>query len=260
MGAVPNAPAIGKLGKLPPRLDPRTLRLASYLPAAMPPIPPARSWSASVRSWPMLANDICGDCTIASAGHLIQMWTSSHHHAIVPTDADILRAYSSVSGYNSADPSTDQGAVELDVLNYWRRHGIAGHKISAFVAVNPRNRAHVLAAIDLFGGIYAGFALPNSIQSQTGPGKAWTVTQGTDAAPGSLGGHAVPVVDYAPGAFACVTWGAMQRMSDAFAATYMDECYALISEDWVNAHQGAPCGFDLESLQKDLRLVTGNLH
>ena len=39
-------------------------------------------------------------------------------------------------GFRPGDPSTDRGAYALDVLNYWRQSGIAGHRIAAYAAVD----------------------------------------------------------------------------------------------------------------------------
>ena len=247
----------GKLGKLPARNDPRTLKLANYLqPGSLPLIPQQVTWGNKVPEWPMFLNDTLGDCTCAAAGHLIQMWTADHHHEITPTDDDILQAYEAVGHYDPSDSSTDQGAVEIDVLNYWRQTGIADHQILAYVSVNPRNKSHLLAAMFLFGGLYIGVQLPLSAQAQVGG--LWTTTGGdaSQTDPGTWGGHAIPLVIHNQSTWSCVTWGKLQKMDDGFVYTYVDEVYALVSEDWANKHVGAPSGFDLGHLMKDLKLVT----
>ena len=48
--------------------------------------------------------------------------------------------------HSSVMPDTDRGAVELDVLRYWRKTGIGGTKIDAFMALEPKNHLHVQAA------------------------------------------------------------------------------------------------------------------
>ncbi|MDD5301491.1 MAG: hypothetical protein PHS14_00165 [Elusimicrobia bacterium] len=244
-----------KLGKAAPRLDPRTLRLAAYLPAELPEIPAAADYSRAVPSgaWGMLANDRLGDCTCAAAGHLIQQWTGSVGSAVTPADADIVAAYSAITGYNPADPSTDRGAVELDVLNFWRAAGIAGHKIGAYAAVDPRDRAHVRAGAYLFGGLYLGVALPRSAQAQD----TWDVAgDGPDAAPGSWGGHAVSVAAYDADGLYIVTWGALKRVTWAFWDRYVDEAYAVLSPDFLDGKGQTPAGFNLAQLQQDLAAVT----
>ena len=52
-----------------------------------------------------------------------------------PSDKQVVAAYSAITGYNPSTGANDNGAVEIDVLNYWRQTGIAGHKIGAYVAL-----------------------------------------------------------------------------------------------------------------------------
>ena len=114
----------------------------------------------------MFSNDSLADCTAAAAAHMIQCWTANAGDAFMPTSAQVIAAYSATSHYIPGNAATDQGAVELDVLNFWRRQGIAGHKIDAYVSFRPQNFEHTRQAISLFGGIYIGLALPLSAQNQ----------------------------------------------------------------------------------------------
>ncbi len=118
-----------KLGKLQARHDPRTLQLTNYLrPEALPPPPAAKDWGKSVGSWCMMLNDSIGDCTCAAAGHLIMEWTANAGKEVVPADGEILNAYVAVSGYNPETHANDNGAVEIDVLNYWRSSRRSGRR------------------------------------------------------------------------------------------------------------------------------------
>ena len=162
-----------KLGKKPPRLDDRTLRFARYVtPAALPPLPQWVQWSQNAKNpWGMMLNDAIGDCTCAAAAHAIQTWTANHGNELTLPDGDVLDLYERVSGYDPHTGGNDNGAVELDVLNEWRKNGIgstgAPHRIGAFCAVNPRDTREVKEAIYLFGGLYIGIALPLAWQSAT---------------------------------------------------------------------------------------------
>lgn len=244
-----------KLGKLPARHDARTLQMAQYLaPGALPKIPSKFDWTGKVRSFGEMLNNQVGDCTIAAAGHLIQIWTANDGVETILPDSTILSAYSAVSGYDPATGDNDNGAVELDVLKYWRTHGIGGHKIQAFVALEPANHDHVKAASFLFGGCYIGLALPLSAQNQ----KVWAVPSGGlhgHGQPGSWGGHAVPVVAYDAHGLTVVTWGALQRMTWGFWRAYTEEAYAVLSHDFLGADSIAPNSFDLAQLQADLKLL-----
>ena len=85
----------------------------------------------------MYANDRLGDCTCAAAAHLIQDWTSNNSGEVTLADPDILKAYEAVSGYDPDTHTNDNGAVETDVLNYWRHTGIGGRNIHAYVSLEP---------------------------------------------------------------------------------------------------------------------------
>jgi hypothetical protein len=206
----------------------------------------------------MMDNDQIGDCTCAAAGHLIMEWTANASKMVTPTDQDIVTAYSAITGYNPVTGANDNGAQELDVLNYWRQQGIAGHKIEAYMALEPANHTHVMDAVWIFGGCYIGLALPKSAQAQTSNKQIWSVPPsgtGGDGKPGSWGGHAVPVVAYDARSLTVVTWGALQTMTWGFWAAYCDEAYAILSPDYLEQKGGqtvTPGGFNLQQLQADL--------
>jgi hypothetical protein len=246
------------LGKLPARHDPRTLMLAKYLHTTLPVPPASCDWGKKVPRWPMYLNDKLGDCTCAAAAHMIQAWTRDAGPGEVRvTDAAVLKAYEAVGGYRPGDPSTDQGAVELDVLKFWRKTGIGGHKIAAFASIDPRSSGLVRDGIYLFGGIYAGVELPASAQDQD----VWDVPAGGPVGsgePGSWGGHAVPIVAYDTRGLTCVTWGAELRMTWGFFATYFSEAYAVLSNDFLHGGR-APNGFNTAQLLADLAAVGGSV-
>lgn len=255
-GAPPVNHASMRLGKSPARLDGRTLQLAHYLkPELLPPPPAAADWGRKVRSWPMMANDRIGDCTVAAAGHCIEEWTTDAGAPVIVPDPAIVAAYSAVSGYDPVSGEHDNGANELDVLNYWRQRGVGGHRIRGYVALEPRNLDHVRDVVSIFGNCYIGLALPVTAQTQ----RVWAVPPGGPAgqgAPGSWGGHAVPVVAYDPRELTVVTWGALKRMTWGFWEAYCDEAYALLSDDFLTAEK-TPAGIDLVTLEADLHQVTG---
>lgn len=240
-----------KLGKLAPKHDPRTLKLVNYL--FLPSFPESYQWSLKASSnWGMMKNDRIGCCTCAAAGHMIQDWTANCGNEVTISDNDVIVAYSGNSGYNPKTGENDNGAVEMDVLKYWRKIGIGNHFIEAFVSVNLRNLNHVKAAIYLFGGIYVGIALPITAQNQD----IWNVAYGPDAngddtVPGSWGGHAVTIIDYDKYGLTCITWGAKKRMTWDFFSKYCDEAYAIISPDFF-VDGKAPHGFNIDELRKDL--------
>jgi hypothetical protein len=246
-------PSIVRLGKKSPRHDLRTLFLARYM-TALPPAPAAVDYSNIPTPYGAMDNNSLGCCTISAAGHLIQAWTgNAAPPGFVPADSDILTAYEQSCGYKPGDPSTDQGGVEIDVLGYWKNTGIAGRKIAAYASINPKNVQEVMQAIDLFGGIYTGVSLPTSAQNQVG--SLWDVTASSPGDAGGWGGHALPILQYDSTGLTCITWGAKQKMTWAWLQAYMDEAYAIITQDWIEADGQAPSGFNLAQLQADLAQI-----
>lgn len=241
------------LGKHPVRHDPRTLKLADYI-TDLPSPPPARDWTAKLgEDLGMLGNDRLGDCTCATAAHMIQVWTSQIGMITMPSEREVIEAYMAVGGYDGVDPATDQGANMLDVLNYWRKTGIGGHKIGAYVKVD-HNPDSIQLAIDLFGGVYTGANLPRSAQNG-----AWVLAGhqpiGDDQAPGSWGGHCLSASSYDRTGPIFVTWGRRQKADWSWFVAYVDECYAIISSEWLDSIGTAPSGLDVMKLQDALQRI-----
>jgi len=247
-----------KLGKKSYVHDHRTLHLARYLtPAKLPPVPAVIDYTKSVPEWGMDANDRVGDCTCASIDHCEKLWFANAGVPFASTEQDVLALYSKITGYNPADPSTDNGAELIDCLKYWQQNGYLGHKILAYAKVDPTNAEMMKAALFLFECLYAGVNLPWTAQDQ----EEWTVTDPTlkgDAAPASWGGHAIPLVKYDEKGWTCVTWGALMPMTDEFLTTYCDEVWAVVTEDvLMRATQKSPGGFDMNVLAADMQIVQG---
>lgn len=252
---------VHKLGKQEPRIDHRTLKMARYrIPGLV--IPPEVSWVTEVPTWPMYYNDVLGDCVPAAMCHSIQQWTRYAGNPIIPTEANALKAYEDIGGYVPDDPTnpqsnaTDNGCNMLDALNYWRQTGIAGHKIIAFVSVNPKNADEVREAVYLFGNVFTGIQLPTSVQGFN----SWTVPDGGTASqngtPGSWGGHCIPMVAVSPKSRTVVTWGGTLKMSPKFQIDYVDEMWAAVSLDWIEKNGLSPGQFNLAQLEADLKIVT----
>jgi hypothetical protein len=210
-----------KLGKLGPREDRRTLRIARYLEAPAkgyeiePDLYPPMAWdgAAAMRGtpWGMMGNDVRGNCTCAAAGHLIQCWTANAQGAAATVaDEAIVRAYQNVTRppYDPIAGTNDSGAVCLDVLNYWRQVGIGGRRILGYASLanargylfTPGGASFFAKACWMFGGLYVGLRLPMSAQRQLDEGKAWTpATFEQGGQLGSWGGHCVGVVGFDQG-------------------------------------------------------------
>jgi hypothetical protein len=242
-----------KLGKKLPVLDPkRRLKLARYV-IELPPPPPSCDWSSGRKDWGMMLNDMLGCCTIAAIGHAVQTWTQIGKGIPDNTSDPIIELYyERWCGYNPANPLTDAGGVEPEVLDRWRQLGFDGHILKAYVDPNPGNITHIEQSIALFGGIYIGVQLPVSAQNQD----IWDY-QKDDG--GNWGGHAVWVLGYdrAKAQLICITWGEPKVMTYDFWEHYCDESHTLFSPDWMLSGKGiSPSQIDMDQLEKDLLAVT----
>lgn len=247
-----------------PLLGKKAAKLLKGLPALgkytlhLPASPPIADYSIGVKHLGQMGNDILGDCTIATAGHMEQVWTSltRDEEVVIPDDA-IIDFYAKSCGYVPGDPNTDQGGVASEVLRYWYLNGLDGHGLAGFASIRPGNRASIRDAIYLFGGAYIGVQLPLAAQSNN-----WDISPDTpltgDNARGSWGGHAIPLVAYDQDSLTCITWGALKKMSWSWLDAYCDEAYALLSKDWINAAGTAPPGFDFSTLSADMQTIRGS--
>jgi hypothetical protein len=241
-----------KLGKLPAVFDDRTLRFAAYLAPGLPPPPAAVDYGSRVPVWPMYDNDRYGDCTCAAAGHMVQNWTANAGTEMTPSDAAVLRLYEHFVG---TPPPPDAGCNMLAVLKYWRRSGLGSDKILAFTTVESANQDQVKTAIYMFGSVYIGVALPDSVLQGDPLAAPWVVPAGGatgTAAPNPNNGHCIPAVAYDADNLYVITWGARKAMGWAFLAAYAEESYAVLSRDFIDGAGKTTAGFDLSTLQGDL--------
>lgn len=241
-----------RYARLPAAFDQRTLHFADYRKPSLVAPPIRADFASKVTDWPMYGNDVRGDCTIAGAGHMEEAWTAyGQHREVSVADDDVLRAYEAVSGYDPSTGANDNGAVELDVLKYWRKVGIGGHKIVAFMRVDVHNHRQVKQAIATFGGIYTGFRVPQSAEDQFAGGEHWHVDPGP-AGQQILGGHCVPVLGYDPANLTCITWARAQALTWHFWDVYFDEAWAIVTTDFLDRTGHDPQGLNLRQLLADL--------
>lgn len=246
----------GRLGRLPYDPNRPALRLTGRLQGTVPPNPVVADWLSKVTTWPMYGNDQYGDCVWAMIGHMIEAWTQyAGGTAVEVTTEQLLAAYSAVTGFNPNDPATDQGTNIADALEYWRVTGVAGHKILAYAKVDHTNPAEVEAAINLFGSLAVGVNLPASAMDQFNAGQEWTVVQGSP----NDGGHAIHAGAYDTAAkdARVTTWGNVQPLDDPWWNAFVEECWAVITPEWVAATGLTPSGLDLQGLGQDFASLTG---
>lgn len=247
------------LGKLPRRIDPRTLRLAKYLTPALPPPPATVSWQSKIPpgDLPMDGNDRLGDCVAAASAHTITGWTANTGAAVVPSAAQVVALYERLSPDN-------QGLVILPFLNGWRRGyplGPGTNTLTGYAAVNPALSVELRQSIALFGVCFLGLELPNGIVDSPDPlATPWNVPPagpvGPTWAPNPQNGHCVPLLGFDSANVYLATWGTVIPASWGFITAYCDEAYALLSQpDWLTKKGSAPSGFDLAQLESDLATI-----
>lgn len=241
-GALPNDP-------FKPRLYFRNFRVAGVTP-------PVSVIYSQFPNNGMLGNDTYGDCVFAANGHIVEQQTFfGQGTEFVVTDAEVLKEYTRVTGFDPNDPSTDNGAVVQDGLNDFRKVGLSGHKIVAFAEVVVTALNDVKNATAEFGTVDIGFDFPASAMTQFDAGKPWDVVANDG---GIQGGHCVSVFGYDAKFIYVATWGAIQKMTYAFWAKYVTEAWAVIDQDWVNfVTSVAPTGVDLHSLGAQFAALTG---
>lgn len=249
-----NDPATYRLGRLPARHDPRTLRAATYLDLAqLPPAPP--SWQATTprSAWGMYANDRLGDCTCAALAHQRMVFSASIGGNKTPSEKAIVDLYYRIGAQeNPGQSHPDNGLVELDVLRYWWKHQVDYEDILAFAAVDPHNHEHVKQAAVLFEGLYIGFSIsdPAQLFREFDAQTPWTPEAGQDTE-----GHAVDLIGYDDETVTVVSWGRKQTGTWAWWDQKVDEAWAIVPQEY-KAHP--PTGFKLAQLEADLAAL-GNV-
>ncbi len=240
-----------RFGKRPPKVDYRTLRLKNYLSNEL--AEPLRSVNSLSRVYaaleisdptvlfPMDGNDTYGDCTIAALAHAVTTYRGLLGTIDIMTTQAVIKLYMHLTG------GIDSGLYELDVLNYWRQHRVAGDRIMAYASIDPKNHTHVQQAIQIFGGVYIGFQVQQNCAQQFDNHQPWT--------PGPLttDGHAVFAVAYDQAELTVLTWGNTQQATWSWWDECVDEAYAILPPE-AEDPDFAP-GFNFPQLQSDLAAV-----
>lgn len=245
-----------RLGRLPNDPDKPRLKLEMEK-GTLPLPPPTQDWYSVPFEWGVAVNDKLGCCTISCAAHMAMQsqWYGQDRKIYIP-DAEIIRAYSAVTGYQPGVESTDQGAVIQDVLNFWRTIGVGGYKIEAFAQLDATNIDLVKLCVSIFGSVNIGMNFPSSAMDQFDTGATWTPV----AHARSEGGHCVCVVGYDATTFTCVTWGRAQKMDLAFWKKYVvpeKDVWVAIDTDWLRKVGTSPAGLDVVTLNADYLSITG---
>ena len=244
-----------KLGKQPRRPGAIKIDFRDVFDVTKLPSLPTGGWGVqpSSKNYGMLGNDQAGDCVIAGGMHeSIVLNTEAGNPVPKFTMLDAFDDYGAITGFNAADPSTDQGTDVQTAAAYRQKIGYRDskntrHKIIAYVAVNSDDLP--LAAYTL-GAAGWGINVPSSAQDQFEASQPWTFVPGDRL----LGGHYVPVVGQTPsGNLVIITWGRTQEVTLPFYNAYFDEGIGYVSQEFLNnSTHLSPQQFDLVALQSFL--------
>jgi len=254
------------LGKGPARIDSRTFKLSDFLKSPPPP-PAAINWYKGVADWGAMLNDELGDCVCAAIGHADQVATLNTPEGELTVNDDVIEnVYEMACGYNPSDPSTDNGCVIVDTLNWVRKYGLGKRHTAegqvrhrqalyAYADPDPGDITHVKQAIASFGILDVGLQLPLTAQNQVG--SLWTVVgdpnTNPNSEPGSWGGHSIVICAYDAEKLIGITWGQLQPMTWQFFGSYVDECHALLMDRWMDSPAAA--GIDLAAMEQALQAL-----
>lgn len=245
-----------KLGKRPAKHDPRTYRLAPVLAERLPAIPDAHDWTAGV-PFEMWGNDRFGCCAFAAQAALLAMWTRAAQALVILMTSTVLSNYAEVTGFDPETGANDDGTILLDELNHWRRDGLARpgqpgrDYLTAYGAIDPRDRDGIKRAICFLGGALVGVQVPNGFLSLP-RGATWDWGAIADHTP--AGGHAIAIGGYDAAGIWFNTWGARTFMPWSTFERIADEAYGLFSrQNWLTIPGLSPLGEDVDALVAEMR-------
>lgn len=253
-----------KTGRIRSKPDPRDLKFETYAKDSTVILPARFGHGNSFSDWGMLGNDQYGDCVFAGADHetmlidnLASPGAKTGFEAAKFTPANALDDYGTVTGFNPQTGAGDNGTEPRAALKYRVKTGLVDatgkrHKIAAYVAV-PLTLTTIFEATFIFDAVGIGFEFPGSAMNQFNEGKPWEVVPGAQIE----GGHYVPIVGRPEiGKLAVITWAKNQHMSEDFFSKYVDEAWAFITPESLNAKtQKNWGGYDWAQLEADLKTV-----
>ena len=234
------------LGKLPAKVDKRTLELRRYATIQLPPSPAVCHGYDKIKAWGVAGNDQYGNCVIATAAHEILAWKGQAKNDV-----------NQIADTAVIELSREMGALDgyaiLDRLNYWRQKGMWADMLGAFASVASDDIETMKNAIAIFGTLDIGLAMPAAWRDSS----TWDSGRGRRYHRGSWGLHSVPLVGYDDEYANLVSWGEVYQITWEAVEEYSDERYALIDPSWFDPNGHTPSGYDLTTLQADLTTITG---
>jgi hypothetical protein len=251
-----------KLGKRPARRGAVSFTFRDFFNPDSLPKPPEvfGHYFLGSGTFGVLGNDQYSDCVFAGAAHETMIWSKEGGREVARfTEMDVLDDYAAVTGFNPADPATDQGTDMQTAASYRRKTGVRDasnrrHTIDSYVALSVGDVDELVLATWLTGASGVGLQFPAQSMTQFKAGQVWTVP----TIPKMDGGHYVPCVGRnSAGNLLVITWGRLQAMTPAYYQRFSDEALAYISLEILNAKNLSPEGFDADGLRAQLAKLNG---
>jgi hypothetical protein len=236
-----------------------------FVPRVMPAPPETCDYTKAAETvlGQILGNDKLGDCTAAAAFHISgTMLANAGDPQSWSTLEQVVPFYSATGGYIDGKESTDNGANEIDVLNYWQERGLlqdGSHKIRAWATVDSGNKREIQTAIWLCENVYFGVEMPdawiNPVPMQSG--FKWDIAGGYNPD----NGHAFAGLGYNKDGVIISTWGMLGTLTWAAIDRYAakadgGELYTVLSDDVIErATAKANDGLRVAQINRDINTL-----
>jgi len=186
-------------------------------------LPPAHSRQGLVQRI-MGSNDQYGDCLEVAAVNAIATKKGLANADFIPIQNSVpLALYSTISGFNPDDPSTDVGTTVSGLFSYWSNTPISGWILSSYTPIDPADSYSIRNTIKDpdYGGVLLILNLSLSQKNQV----VWQEA----GSPGTWGPHAVFCDQYEGGQYGCTSWGLPKWISqDFFDGEFVVGAYSMM--------------------------------
>jgi hypothetical protein len=241
-----------------------TYRLTAPVPLPPIVIPFGNLAMPDGSPWGMLGNDTVGNCVIAWSMHRTMLVAALVGKTIKFSTASALQTYSDATGFDPSQTQddgsnpTDQGTNMADFVTFWQKTGILDdsgnrHTIRASVRLNQANLTELQEAAVIFKMPGLGIMFPDFAMTQTQNGQPWSWIDGQ---PTPTEGHCFGLQGDDGKYYDGNTWNMNQLIEPPFLLNTIDEAWAVVSDDELNAGGTSPDGFDMEQLLADATAVS----
>jgi hypothetical protein len=251
-----------KYGRRPPKLT-AALLLGPLLTGAMPKPPASVDGGQYFSGWQMLGNDQAGDCVAVTWANQRALVTAALDGTVRYPDQDQVWAFYRTQNPKfdpKGDPGTtgpgspSDGGMDIQTALESLLHdgGPDGAKPAAFAKVDWQNERELRLAHAIFGQVWYGVNVQRANEQEFSAGRRWTYT----AAGGSLGGHSVNGIGYAPRDYEFVTWAKATEWTESFRRHLVEEAWVVVWPENLGSKQFME-GINASQLAADFQALTG---